>query len=538
MKKRLIIFLSIVLVGIFAVSCAKTKKLIDDASAKAKAELKKAPRVPLSEINSEETSIYLVKKPDERLKNRETYFAHEFEHLNKRRSDFFFNSAKLMNEKPPKIFSLGLSGGGIRSNAFQLGVLSGLNAKKLDLGTYLQRVDYISSVSGGSWANGAYWSNNSTDSEFFGCLDSVVEKTASEKCKKYGAVLRTIQAQAVERKLWLDEIVDKSLLGNDIFFSDYLNPENTEKYKYTAKKPYPIINITHSAVLYEKPNVKNHPFEMTPHTTGTIVDCGSGDKFCDTKQKAPLMLHYSKNMPTGFFVKNDSKNIKIVHSEILNETYTEISDNDKAGDSLGKALATSSAVVGPALGLNYNFKVGNKYVDEIRETYYLTDGGKSENLGFIPLIERGSDVIVISQIGYDPDPKFGNFQKSTQQIKKLFGREIDAEAITSKKKKVELVSQTKYSYNDKKEGDIFLIKPTHYNIDEFKQYLEANSDKYSHILKALKTDEKEISTKKERFPQTPTMKPNYDENLIFAYYLMGKYIAENKLTTKLEPLLK
>jgi predicted acylesterase/phospholipase RssA len=49
-----------------------------------------------------------------------------------------------------------MSGGGIRSAAFQLGILTGLNASDGMHEKWLSKIDYIASVSGGSWANGEY----------------------------------------------------------------------------------------------------------------------------------------------------------------------------------------------------------------------------------------------------------------------------------------------------------------------------------------------------------------------------------------------
>jgi predicted acylesterase/phospholipase RssA len=532
MKKYFFILVFVVVALSFS-SCETTKSWLNTAKSKAIKSIKRSPSVSAETLKSD---IYLVKTPDERAKNRDKYFSHEYTHLNLRRNDFGYPTGALPNSKPPKIVSLGLSGGGIRSNAFQLGLLSGLNKTNL-----LNRIDYISSVSGGSWANGAYWSNSSPDREIFSCLDSIAENKKITKCNEFRPILRTSQAQAVDRKLWRNEIIKTSLLGKDIYFSDFLAKKNEYKYKYTEKKPYPIFNITHSAIFYEKPNVKNHPFEITPHEMGTIVDCGSGDKFCDTKQKGS-MAKYILKMPKGFFVKNNSQKINILSAEFTDETRIKLSSKTEKSDSLAFALATSSAFFGLSLGLNFNFKVGDKFIAELQENYYLTDGGKSENLGFIPLVERGSDLIIISQIGYDPDPKFGNFEKSTQQVKRLLNRDINFRKVADHKKKVKFITHTDYKFNGKKEGDILFVKPTRYNVKEFINFLKTKPE-YKHALKAIEEDTKKRGQGKKEskghFPQTPTaeLKVSYPENLIFAYYLLGKYIAENKLSSEVKKFI-
>jgi hypothetical protein len=53
---------------------------------------------------------------------------------------------------PPGLFGLALSGGGIRSATFALGVLQGLRERRV-----IERVDYLSTVSGGGFAGG-WWS--------------------------------------------------------------------------------------------------------------------------------------------------------------------------------------------------------------------------------------------------------------------------------------------------------------------------------------------------------------------------------------------
>ena len=104
--------------------------------------------------------FYLVESPDQRLNNYQKYFSHEYEQINFRRE------RKDSDIRPEFLTGLALSGGGIRSSAYQLGILSGLyrSAERL------KKVDYISSVSGGSWVNGAYWAWSSFEKDFFNCL--------------------------------------------------------------------------------------------------------------------------------------------------------------------------------------------------------------------------------------------------------------------------------------------------------------------------------------------------------------------------------
>ena len=112
---------------------------------------------------------YLVEKPNQRLINPDKYFRNEQETINKRRK------VNGLHEHYPQI-GLAFSGGGIRSNAFQLGLLSGLHEIE-----FLKKVDYISAVSGGSWAAGAYKVSKKNDKDFFKDLDQIVLQDNMQK---------------------------------------------------------------------------------------------------------------------------------------------------------------------------------------------------------------------------------------------------------------------------------------------------------------------------------------------------------------------
>jgi hypothetical protein len=126
-----------------------------------------AGKVDLNTTNYDKTQFYFVDRPEQRQRDPDDYFRHEYRHLNARKGQ---NS----DARPAHLSGLAFSGGGIRSAAFQLGMLSGLNSGSAGR-RLLPEIDYISSVSGGSWANGSYWSSRQSDDTFFSCLDSYAE---------------------------------------------------------------------------------------------------------------------------------------------------------------------------------------------------------------------------------------------------------------------------------------------------------------------------------------------------------------------------
>ena len=121
------------------------------------------------DVHPDGLNFYTLKHPYDRFENPDAFFKKEYQQINRRRK-----SSKT-DEKPLNLVGLAESGGGIRSAAFHLGLLSGFNKGSYRNSSMLKRIDYISSVSGGTWANGAYWAWDKTDDELFSCLDKAAE---------------------------------------------------------------------------------------------------------------------------------------------------------------------------------------------------------------------------------------------------------------------------------------------------------------------------------------------------------------------------
>lgn len=93
-------------------------------------------------------TLFLIKR--EKMEEQKVYLnSKQFDELKKQELDFInhnFNRPKLQKNESREITGLSLSGGGIRSAIFNLGVLQAL--AKDDL---LQKIDYLSTVSGGGY---------------------------------------------------------------------------------------------------------------------------------------------------------------------------------------------------------------------------------------------------------------------------------------------------------------------------------------------------------------------------------------------------
>lgn len=497
--------------------------------------------ISIKDIPAQPSDFYLVERPNERFNNQDHYFAHEFKKIQQRRNLYGFKSS---GQRPEKLIGLALSGGGQRSAAFQLGLLSGLSKVPFGQGTLLNRVDYISSVSGGSWANGAYWASKRSDEELFRCLDDATEhgkeKVEQEACQIPAKMLRTKQEILPlpikdgwfkqKKKAWEEAITEIYLPDGNI---EFWNENSDISYNHNFdRKPYPIFNSSHSIpVTSQEANDTHFPFQTTPDYLGTIADCKS------------LGIAPTAECPkgrAGFFVRHGAKGFS--WSERKWQKFWKFwAPEDWAikGMTLSKTLAHSSAVINAEILLQYDFdlKYQGQYIEEIRKRYELSDGGKTENLGLLSLIERGVDFIIVSYMGKD-DPSrspFQDFELASKQVKKLLGCEVQMPKHQSEDKN--FVFQSSYMIGGK-DKTILHVKPMHSNVEEFKDYLKNQkradgSPQYEDIVEFL---DNEKCAPADRFPQTPTMQVEYDERLIRAYYLLGQYVAKEHILVNLSKL--
>lgn len=380
-----------------------------------------------------EGGIHRFYEPNYRERHPKEFFVKEFQAIRQRR-----NEPREAGELMPRL-GLALSGGGIRSNAFQLGLLSGLHESRLHASNVLKRVDYLSAVSGGSWAAGAYKISGLSDDEFFAELDGFVLNegskfcsesfrstslhavdSASSLCKRPAAsiLLASYRPTLHEigkgwhildpldkdvgypfREAWRSMIQEKFLQGRDVPLA-----EVEQKF---PDRPCLIVNGTHSEGNSSDLK-RNFPFEFTSHAIGTSADCGN-THYCDP----PSFRSLQRNNAAVFVdLPNNFGNLYLSH-----------------------ALAISGAVA-PAqmLGIDldlmeweitFPFPEGRGRKDiTYRKKYLLADGGHSENLGALPLMERNVDVIVISDAAFDPDERFGDYLALKFHAMRLLGKEV------------------------------------------------------------------------------------------------------------------
>lgn len=125
--------------------------------------------------------IVILDSTKVRIENKDKCFGNEYtiiKEIRKKNSTIKTQHGSSLQQ----IVGLSLSGGGIKSSSFQLGLLSGLSRSRNRNGApLLNEIDYIASVSGGSWANGAYMFALESDEVFFSGLRDVAAHGENRK---------------------------------------------------------------------------------------------------------------------------------------------------------------------------------------------------------------------------------------------------------------------------------------------------------------------------------------------------------------------
>lgn len=467
---------------------------------------------------------YQVESTNQRMQSPDKYFCKEREQIQARRRLNGLKDTPVNDE-----IGLAFSGGGIRSHAFHLGLMSGLY--KID---FLKKVDYISAVSGGSWAAGAYKASGKDDKAFFEKLDTIVllndNLDANDKrtrplfnsYEKALADIATVKKDSAHRRVgfrtqedWRRMLKTNVLSDEDIKLKD-LDPDKNSKDNHRAKRPFIIFNTTHDAnwSLFDKENsANNFPFEITSNFVGTIADCGNTTGYCSIWD----LKH------------GQSKGV-----------FTATAHQDIAPLFLSYAMAMSGAVIPPRIAfINLNVMewtlpippIDRERDFQFRKEMVITDGGQSDNLGALALMERKVPNIIITDMAFDPKNKKGDLEVLKHHADILLGMTIEPDPdnywnndIASEKFKYRYF--LKNTNNKDKIGTILYIKPRYYRQKEgFQNYLLA-SEETSHLKTYLDID---LDQHMFLFPTDKTFATIYEYKLIFCYYLLGRYFATNVL---------
>ena len=274
-----------------------------------------------------------------------------------------------------------------------------------------------------------------------------------------------------------------------------------------------------------KKDPKNFPFEFTPISISAIADCNTPETPCGFLRRYLRPLHWNNPPEKGFSIDLSKENgvSTVVEKYDLYEATDELQ--------ISHPMWASGGLVAKVFSLHLHLNKNNKKIPGVRKKYVLSDGGKADNVGLIPLVERGADLIILSQIASDSKLKFGDLTRSSVQVDRLFGLTVDTDSLIRPHSRdaPPIISEACIKDGENNVSSIFLIKPTTKNITGFYSYLE--SSKYSGLLEALK--ENMHSNEPVRFPQNDTIELKYPQMLIYSYFALGEYIGQTELSQKL-----
>ncbi len=353
----------------------------------------------------------------------------------------------------PPMLGLSLSGGGMRSAAFSIGVLKGLH----DNGT-LPEIDLMSSVSGGGYALSWYYlqkyNSGVSDDVLFGDNDRfqtyLVENgriiTHSnnffiqfpEYLVKLGvnviatpchwlanglfdwnlnlASYRLFYQNAIEREFHLtpstdshDPLNEKSFLGWTIGVDKPIEFEEMRTFLKKNKLPNFIINTTAEItddMGHHGADLGNIVFEFTPYAFGS-------DAFGYQNTDYPVDIHTAVAISGA---AADSSILPAKNGMLISALNVDLGYNIPNYNITDQAkIARHNLLPFPI----YYAKRNNK--DILGTSIYLTDGGHAENLGAFSLIKRLCRNIIIVDAEYDPHYQFEAYHKLKNSLRKELG---------------------------------------------------------------------------------------------------------------------
>lgn len=375
-------------------------------------------------VTIEEAGV--AKSVDAQLIARAEKNFEEIDRLNKKESAWTRQSER------PKL-CLALSGGGIRSAAFSLGVMKGLSELTLNgRDSVLDRVNIISATSGGAYALGWYYTqrkhfpekNNaeilnaqlgqvSKKADFYTLLEYAISGFTNTvllfpphllfNFLPFGWHVNTAYAGS----RYENNIKNTFLDGESLKLTDLLDVLRDAPHPI----PYPIVTTTSRidvSRFHDDAFLNNTVFEFTP------LHFGNDAFLFHSSQKAPF------NLPALLATAGAAPDSSQLISGALRRTLTAVFNSD-----LGRYINNPNDqrpwnqwfVTKMAPLPAYLFT--ESYNGDLRGSdIYLSDGGHQENLAAYPLIRRACETIIIVDGEYDPYYQFEGYFKLRSSLEK------------------------------------------------------------------------------------------------------------------------
>lgn len=330
---------------------------------------------------------------------------------------------------PPTV-CLALSGGGMRSAAFSIGVMKGLYDEGI-----LQTVDVISGVSGGTYALSWFYLQQRTrdisPAELFDEQGDSLKAVESEQPFVEPLVLSAVLAQGLAesantglRKLLLTDAV---LTSTHDYYAQRIRDRfhnggrisARELREFIAEKelPLPIINTAASPIrlgaedpeLFEATGALHQSvFEITPLRYGS-----EGFGYNELDERA---FDFGDAVAVSGAAVDEEFNVAARPLAIL---------------SMGLGLylnefATGGRVAPTAEDDSYGYESPYEWT---RRPVYLSDGGFTENLGLYSLIRRMCMHVIVVDAEHDPNLQFASYRKLKEGLQSQMNVELSVPAI-------------------------------------------------------------------------------------------------------------
>jgi hypothetical protein len=465
----------------------------------------------------------------------------------------------------PPCFGLALSGGGIRSGIFSIGVLQGLK----EIGV-LDDIDVISSVSGGGYAASWFYiqslendfkseplfENSGKYKEYLANHGELVSHFAANlnefRWSEYGingietavswpinlianglfgwhlnvVPLRRIYQKGIDRVYHV--VPNREGRRSPLDFlgfcdcSTFLNAPKHVRFEQLATEikgwlPFPIVNTTahiEDASAEEVGLLKFRVFEFTPLHYGS-------DYFGYQPNNFPIDYNRAISV-SGAAV--DSKMLRESNQRLIASAF-----NCDLGYFINNPNAnTSGRALRRLLPLPLYLFSGHYQRDFKGDRIYLADGGHSENLGAYSLVRRLCQYIIIVDAEYDPCFQFESYKLLKQALRKEMGVDFHVDTIDQAiyhgnfSGEMPVMTGT-ISYFPVKNDDTNTIENrvihvVYIKLSIDKQKLSGNEG-YGHEIK-------DFYAKHENFPQQTTTDQSYTPDQVVAYRELGCFIVQ------------
>lgn len=315
---------------------------------------------------------------------------------------------------------LALSGGGIRSAAFSIGVLKALHEKRR-----LSEIDIISSVSGGSYAASWFYVQQ-------GSSAGRGDRLFAESSLTYlGDNARLVSAPSVARAIqsvfsWLAYFFDS--LANGLFFlgTEYSYVDGSSaQFEYEAAIRRTFFSSPEGAM--PNPHIGQIAPLITEYRLPFLIINATIGK--EGGNETPDWA-FSKRIFEFTPIRIGADSVGYFTVTPTDGETTDPKDHSLRKLSLSRVVRISGAaidamrtqnVAGRALAQLVEFDLGAKV--ELRDSaqyafIYLSDGGFADNLGAYSLIRRRCEEIIISDAEFDPSYEFGAYRKLQEALSK------------------------------------------------------------------------------------------------------------------------